>query len=64
MRKMDELTRELSEDENDPDTSLILDESDASWRKDFHGYLNSKDQLGDMSIVEWWGVSISSILLM
>lgn len=65
-RKIGTLIRELSddEDEDEVDTSTIApNELRAPWCKDFNGYLNSKDQLGDMSIVEWWGVSISRIFL-
>lgn len=27
-----------------------------AWLQDFHGYLNSPDDLRGMSIVQWWGV--------
>jgi hypothetical protein len=63
MRKFGTLIRELSDDEDDIDMSTTSpDELHAPWRKDFNGYLNSKDQLGNMSIVEWWGVSIPHVL--
>jgi hypothetical protein len=65
MRKIGTLIRELSDDEDEDDEdalTLAPDELRAPWRKDFHGYLNSKDQLGDMSIIEWWGVSTSQFL--
>jgi hAT family C-terminal dimerisation region len=61
-RKVGTLIRELSDDEDeiDEDTlNLAPNELHAPWLKDFHGYLNSKDQLGSMSVIEWWGVSIS-----
>ncbi len=32
------------------------------WLRDFLGYLNSKDDLGGLTIVEWWGVSAHSRL--
>ena len=52
--------RELSDDEDE--TSIELDTSPidlhSPWYKDFNGYLNSKDQLGNMTIIEWWGVCI------
>lgn len=64
-RKVGILIRELSDDDDDSNddgnTSSVPDDS-APWRKDFNGYLYSKDQLGDMSIVEWWGVRIFPIL--
>jgi hypothetical protein len=59
MCKVGNLIRQLSDDEDDDDidaSTHALDE--APWCKDFHRYLNSKDQLGNMSIVEWWGVHI------
>jgi hypothetical protein len=58
------LLRELSDDEDNADTC----EQDAPtnlndpWRDDFKGYLHSRDQLGAMTIVEWWGVWMSFIL--
>jgi hypothetical protein len=58
MRKVGVLIRELSDDEDEvsiePGTSSI--DLSKPWRKDFNGYLNSKDQLGNMTIIEWWGV--------
>jgi hypothetical protein len=63
MRKFGTLIHELSDDEDDIDMSTTSpDELHAPWWKDFNGYLNSKDQLGNMSIVEWWGVSIPHVL--
>jgi len=53
------LLRELSEDE-DKDKVPVVGDAPSSlnvpWATDFHGYLNSKDHLGTMTIVEWWGV--------
>jgi len=54
--KVGVLLCELSEDKDD---DKILDIGDppsslhAPWYSDFHSYLNSRDQLGMMSIVEW-----------
>ena len=62
MHKVKTLIQELSDDEDDNNiNSLTLapDELHAPWRRDFHGYLNSKDQLGNISIIEWWGVHVS-----
>jgi len=59
--KVGVLLRELSKDE-DKDEDKIPAVGDVSsgwhvpWRTDFHSYLNSRDQLGVMTIVEWWGV--------
>ena len=65
MRKVGNLIRQLSDDEDDDDIDPSTHAPDeAPWRKDFHGYLNSKDQLGNMSIVEWWGVRIIFIFLL
>ena len=62
-RKLGILIRELSDDEDDADSSpaaspIVPEDLRAPWQKDFNGYLNSKDQLGNMTIMEWWGVSI------
>jgi len=70
-RKVGILIRELSsDDESDRDCmetgdssiNAVADDSAVPWHKDFNGYLNSKDQLGDLSIVEWWGVSVIPLL--
>ena len=62
--KISQLLRELSDD-NDDDmdneniamTSLHGDPQQP-WLQEFHGYLNSKDQLtANMSIVQWWGLN-------
>ena len=45
------------EESGDFSTAAVGDLA-APWCKDFNGYLQSKDQLGDLSIVEWWGVHI------
>lgn len=59
MRKIGILIRELSDDEDEDEASSITPEDlSAPWRKDFNGYLNSKDQLGNITIIEWWGVRI------
>jgi hypothetical protein len=66
IRKVGILIRELSDDDDDDDANddpVEPSDSTAPWRDDFNGYLYSKDQLGDMTIVEWWGVHISSPLL-
>jgi len=36
---------------------------DDCWREGFTHYLNSTDSLGEMNIVEWWGVRISFLLI-
>lgn len=57
--KVDVLLHELSDDENndkDPDVGDPSSSQHVLWHSDFHGYLNSRDELGMMSIVEWWGV--------
>jgi len=61
--KVGVLLRKLSDDEDQDKTSDIGDISSnphTPWHGDFHGYLNSKDQLGAMTIVEWWGVCIQN----
>lgn len=39
---------------------FILDSVDPSkpWLCDFYTYLNSKDHLGEMTIVQWWGINL------
>ena len=62
MCKVSQLICELSSDDDDDDCiesggDFMIGKSTAPWHKDFNGYLHSKDQLGDMTIIEWWGVS-------
>ena len=62
-RKLGVLIHELSDDDEDdasesPASPIVHEDLRAPWQKDFNGYLNSKDQLGNMTITEWWGVSI------
>lgn len=71
MRKVGILIRELSDDSDEgPESqdahssSILPDDLRAPWLTDFNGYLNSKDQLGNMTIVEWWGVSVAYISLL
>lgn len=64
-RKLKKLLRELSDDEDDT-TSRSRDSTDdpdtpnedEAWLEDFNGYLQSKDRLGELTMVEWWGVSL------
>ena len=63
LRRLGSLIRELSDDEPDDDDKQLNRSSPAvtgdpgdHWRKDFDGYLSSRDQLGDMTLAEWWGV--------
>jgi hypothetical protein len=53
------LLRELSDDKDKDGTSVVGEVSSnphLPWHSDFHGYLRSRDQLGMMTIVKWWGV--------
>jgi hypothetical protein len=54
-RKVGILLRELSDDEDEAPLTVGNETTDR-WRDDFDSYLKSKDQLGAMSIIEWWGV--------
>jgi len=68
MHKVSVLICKLSDDEDEDGVKsstspIAANDLCTPWHKDFNGYLNSKDQLGDMTIVEWWGVCISHILL-
>lgn len=47
------------ESEPEPDASAVA----KPWLKDFNGYLDSTDNLGELSIVQWWGVRIFSYSL-
>jgi hypothetical protein len=69
MRKVGVLIRELSD--NDDEGNDVIEsraspitpgEPSAPWRKDFFGYLNSIDQLGNMTIVKWWAVRVPCIM--
>jgi hypothetical protein len=68
IRKVGILIRELSSDDDEDcmesGANSTTGDSTDPWRKDFNGYLNSKDQLGDMTIVEWWGVSLLQMFYM
>ncbi|OJA08859.1 hypothetical protein AZE42_01727, partial [Rhizopogon vesiculosus] len=69
--KLDALLGELSDGEEDvtpqhtpsalsrTSSTSLLDTVDPlkSWLHDFHAYLNSKDHLGDMTVVQWWGIN-------
>jgi len=58
-RKVGILLHKLSNDEDDDEPSDIGDVTGSQhvpWHSGFHGYLNSRDQIGAMTIVEWWGV--------
>ena len=55
-RKVGILLRELSDDEDNDDGSVVGEVLGDPWHDGFHSYLNSRDQLGTLSIVEWWGV--------
>ena len=58
--KIGQLLRELSDNDNDDsmEDSAAASKSSEAWYDEFHGYLNSKDQLGPgMSIVQWWGLN-------
>ncbi|EIW62610.1 hATC-domain-containing protein, partial [Trametes versicolor FP-101664 SS1] len=60
-RKLGTLLREVSDDESSGDEDSNGAASDADedagkpWRADFQGYLRSRDSLGTLAIVEWWG---------
>ncbi|OJT08055.1 Zinc finger BED domain-containing protein RICESLEEPER 2 [Trametes pubescens] len=58
-RKLSTLLREVSDDESSDGEDAAAPHADADvdkpWRADFHGYLKSRDSLGQLSIVQWWG---------
>ena len=68
-RKLGNLLRELSDDsESDEDNLMDVDGNvglsrtvpsgdSEPWLESFYGYLKSTDQLGKLTIVQWWGVS-------
>ena len=53
------LLRELSDDEDDPDTTPVpSDDSDKPWRPEFRRYLDAVHELSEgMTSIKWWGVS-------
>lgn len=61
MRKVSISICELSDDDDEGSIELGASPIDlhTPWVKDFNSYL--KDQLGNMTIIEWWGVCISLI---
>jgi hypothetical protein len=60
--KVGVLLRELSDDkEEELDDQASQANPSNPWHDDFHGYLHSRDQLGTMSIVEWWGVRVHTV---
>ena len=65
MRKVSVLICELSDDEDEDGDELGTSPIDlhSPWHKDFNGYLNLKDQLGNRTIAEWWGVRTISFLV-
>lgn len=69
-RKLTTLLRELSDDEDDMQTQSQGSAGDSEsiygtdvWLEDWNGYMQSKDRLGGMTIVQWWGVCCSFIEL-
>lgn len=60
-QKIKKLLRELSDDEMDIDSPpLMPTDPQKPWLPGFHLYLNTRDELGDMTIVQWWGVRTCS----
>jgi hypothetical protein len=42
----------------DQGSSFTVPSGDSEpWLESFYGYLKSTDQLGKLTIVQWWGVS-------
>ena len=56
-QKVRVLLQELSDDENEV-VLTVGNETTDQWRDDFNSYLKPRDQLGVMSIIEWWGVCV------
>ncbi len=53
------LLRELSDDEMDDNIAPIAPtDPQKPWLASFHLYLNTHDERGGMTIIEWWGVCI------
>ena len=59
-QQLNRLMRELSDDE-DSDIPTPVSSTDPAqpWLQEYHGYLNAKDHLGGLSIVQWWGINAS-----
>lgn len=61
--KKSALLRELSDDEDDSE-GLLASSDCVPWLEEFRKYYDANDTVpGGMSIIEWWGVSITYILL-
>ena len=61
-RRLGTLLRDISddssdEDEDDTGTSESINAS-KPWLAEFNGYLHSRDILGNLSVVQWWGVRL------
>jgi hypothetical protein len=54
---------ELPDNEDDDNASTLIYgmSPDLPWLQGYNSYLNSQDFLGDKTIVEWWGGSISCL---
>jgi hypothetical protein len=59
-KKITTLLRELSDDgdsDDDPDPSAATFDPKKPWLKEYHLYLDVRDELAPgQSIVQWWGV--------
>jgi hypothetical protein len=67
-RKLSKLLRVLSDDKDEMPVDGRVGSSATTplgepWLEDFHGYLNSTDQLGKLTIIQWWGVTILCIFI-
>ncbi|KIL54468.1 hypothetical protein M378DRAFT_92486, partial [Amanita muscaria Koide BX008] len=58
-QRLNRLMRELSDDEDSDIPTPVLFDPARPWLQEYHGYLDSKDHLGGLSIVKWWGINAS-----
>lgn len=60
--KLGTLLRNISDDDSDKDDdsddTSELTKSSKPWLAEFNGYLHSRNMLGNLSIVQWWGVRL------
>ena len=60
-KKLQALLGELSDDEEVDSTTGPGQENACDplrpWLQGFHQYLNTHENLGDLSVVQWWGIN-------
>lgn len=55
--KLQALFSKLVDDESDGSDDVDMSASNNTWLHSFHEYLNRKDNLGNLSLIQWWGIN-------